>query len=334
MGRIISGKMNETTLKPISDLARTLHPQQALKLLRYIQLMTLAETEAARGSEGTPQQLAALFDLYESTVRIVTNRELDWNRLLDEKTDAMGGTHNRIVRKLLMMINHFQFLDNWNELKQKGYMEKESLADYDDEKLSRVENVIRLVSTLEQFEEMYLKLDPLQLPAFFRKFLGIEFHGTGHLFEKMDGQHVFILLWIVVNLIRGEVVNFNPILANLEAPDVDDRLKKVELETRAINIHSLDLAILRQFSEQLHQNGTSFILGTGFQLRVESVAQNLEIAYLDMDKDIKQLESLSTQIGRTTYLRYPEQGYKNLGVPFFQFRGFLSKPPFAHRADR
>ena len=296
MGRIISGKMNEKALKPMTDLARTLHPHLALNLFRYILLMTLAETEAAGATEGTPEQLTELIDLYESIIRIVTNRELDWDKLLDEKTDAVGGTHSRIVRKLIMMINHFEFLDNWNELKRKGSMEKESLADYDDKKLSRIENVIRLVSTLEQFEGMYLRFDPLQLPAFFRKFLNIEFHGTGHLFENMDSRHVFILLWIAVNLVRGEVVNFNPILANAEPSEIDDLLKKVELETSAINIYSLDLNILRQFSEQLHQIGTAFILGTGFQLRVEAKTQNLEIAYLNIGKNISELECLSERI--------------------------------------
>ena len=201
MGRIISGKMNEKTLKAVSDLARTYDPEQAFNLLRYCLLMTLAEIEAARGSEGLPEQLTELFDLYESTIRVVTNPELDWERLLDEKINAMGGIHNNIVRKLLKMINHFEFLDNWNELGQKGQLEKESLADYDDRKLSRIENIIQLVNTIEQFEEMYLKFDPLQLPAFYRKFLDIEFHGTGHLFERLESQHVFILLWIAVNLI-------------------------------------------------------------------------------------------------------------------------------------
>ncbi|MDY6973522.1 MAG: hypothetical protein SV775_14525, partial [Thermodesulfobacteriota bacterium] len=111
-GRIISGKTNEKALKPLSDLARSYDPVQGLNLLRYCLLMTMAETEAARGSKLTQEELAQLFDLYESTVRVVTNRELDWDELLDEKTSSMGGIHNKIIRKLLMMTNHFEFLDN------------------------------------------------------------------------------------------------------------------------------------------------------------------------------------------------------------------------------
>jgi hypothetical protein len=316
MGRIISGKVNEKSLKPVSDLARTYDPQQALNLLRYCLLMTMAETQATRRSELSQEELAELFDLYESTVRIVTNRELDWDRLLDEKITSMGGIHNRIVRKLLKMMNHFGFLDNWSELKHKGQMEKEALADYDDQKLSRIENVIELVSTIEQFEEMYLKFDPLQLPVFYRNFLAIEFHGTGHLFERMDSQHVFTLLWITVSLARGEVINFNPILADLETSEIENRVRKVEKDAGAINIHYLDHAVLRQFSEQLYLNRTSLIMGTGFQLKVDQDTQSLEITYLDMDKNIEDLETLTKQFANCPVSEIPVEDLKRLEVLF------------------
>ena len=42
----------------------------------------------------------------------------------------MGGIHNEIIRKILKMTSHFEFLDHWSELKDKGDMEKESLADF------------------------------------------------------------------------------------------------------------------------------------------------------------------------------------------------------------
>ncbi|UCF83598.1 MAG: hypothetical protein JSV50_20930, partial [Desulfobacteraceae bacterium] len=322
LGRIISGKMNEKALKPVSDLARTYEPQEAVNLLRYCLLMTMAETEAARGSEGAQEELAELFDLYESTIRVVNNRELDWERLLDEKITSIGGIHNKIVRNLLKMMNHFEFLDNWNELRQKGQMEKESLADHDDKKLSRIENVIQLVNTIEKFEEMYLMFDPLRLPAFYRKFLDIQFHGTGHLFERMESRNVFILLWITVNLVRGEIINFNPILSDVEAGEIDDRVKKVELEAGAINISYLDLAILREFSEQLYQNRNSFILGTGFQLKVDPQTLNLEIDYMDMDKDIEQLESLSKRITGSLISEISVEDLKTLENLFSNLESF------------
>jgi hypothetical protein len=230
LGRVLAGKMNEKTLKPLSDLARSYDPQQAINLLRYCRLMIVAETVAARKTDMNEEQLAELFDLFESMVRVVIDREMDWDRLIDEKISSMGGIHHKIVRKTLKMMNHFRFLGTWEELGQKGGMEKESLADYDEEELSKIESVIRLIDAINRFENDFLRDDPLQLPIFYRKFLNMEFHGTGRLFEKMDSHLVFILLWITVNVARGEVINFNPILANLESPDLNRYVKKVEEE--------------------------------------------------------------------------------------------------------
>jgi hypothetical protein len=321
-GRIISGKMNEKFLKPVSELGRTYDPQQALNLLRYCRLMTLAETEAARKSELTQEEFSELFNLYESTVRVVTNRELDWDGLLDEKIISMGGIHNEVVRKLLKMTKHFEFLNNWSELGQKGQMEKESLSDYDAGRLSRIQNVIRLVYTIDKFEEMYLKFDPLQLPVFYRKFLEIEFHGTGHIFERMDSQHVFTLLWIMVNLVRGGIINFNPILADVETGEIDARVKKVEREVKTVNINYLDLSILRRFSEQLYRNGSSFIVGTGFHLKVDPETHGLQIAYMDMQENIEQLEALSNRLAGCLISEIPVEDLKNLEALFSKLEVF------------
>ena len=57
-------------------------------------------------------------------------------------------------------------------------MEKEALADYDNQKLSRIENVINLVHQITHFEDRFLLSDPLQLPILYRKFFNIEFEGT------------------------------------------------------------------------------------------------------------------------------------------------------------
>jgi hypothetical protein len=322
LGRIISGKQNEKTLKPVTDLARRYDARSAINLLRYCCLMTVAETEASGRSEPRREQLAELFDLYEASVRIVTNRELEWDQLLDEKINAMGGAHNKIIRKILMMMNLFEFLDNWAELKEKGQMEKESLADFDNTRLSKIENVIRLVNAIERFEGMYLHSDPLQLPAFYRKFLNIEFHGTGHLFERMSSDLVFTLLWITVNVARGEIINFNPILSDVESPDVDERTKRVEQETREINIRYLDYAILQHFSRQLYQSGSAFIMGTGFQLRVDPETQALEIVYMDMDKDIKRLESLSRVLEGRRISEMPLGDLKILEILFSNLESF------------
>jgi len=322
LGRIISGKVSEKALKPVSDLARTYDPPQALNLLRYCRLMTLAETEAARDAELTHEQLQHLFELYESAVRVVVNRELDWEQILDEKIIAMGGIHNKVVQKTLMMMNYFEFLDNWAELSQKGRMEKESLADYDEQRLARIENVIKLVHKIEQFEEMYLKFDPLQLPAFYRKFLELAFYGTWHLFERMDSDNVFVLLWIAVNVAQGEIVNFNPVLADVDTPELEDRLKKVEQEARSINIRHLDLGVLKEFSDRLNREKLSFIMGTGFQLKVSSITQALEISYKDVAKDIERLRKVSQRIGGHLISDIPVTSLKTVETLFSNLEAF------------
>jgi hypothetical protein len=322
MGRILSGKMNEKALKPVSDLARSYDQSQGLNLLRYCRLMSMAETAASKRSDLDQGQLAELFDLYGAMVRVVTSGEMDWDRLLDERISSIGGIHNKIIRKILKMMNHFQFLDNWSELKEKGEMEKESLADYDDQKLARIENIIKLVTVIEDFENMFLKDDPLRLPIFYRKFLNMEFHGTGHLFERMDSELAFILLWITVNVSRGEMINFNPILADVEPSEFDGRLKRVEEEVRVINTSYLDLAMLEQLGKQLYKTRTSFILGTGFQLKVNQKTQALDITYIDLDENIKRLESLNKKFTGHKISEIPIENLTALEILFANLESF------------
>lgn len=322
MGRVISGKMNEKALKPLSDLARTFEPKQAVNLLRYCRLMTMAETEAARQSPMPSEQLLELFELYEYTVRIVTNRDLDWDRLLDEKITSMGGIKSKIVRKSLKMMNHFEFMENWQELCHKGPMEKEVLADYDPKKISRIENAIQFVETLEEFESAYLRSDPIQAPEFYRKFFGIEFHGTGHLFQRMGSRLVYLLLWISVHITRNEIINFNPILADLETADAEKRVRRVEKEVRTINTQYLSLAFLHQFNRQLYLAKASFVIGTGFQFRVNERLHTLELSYIDLDQDTRELRVLASKLEGTSLSNIPLEELSALDALFFNIESF------------
>ncbi|MFC1821215.1 hypothetical protein ACFL9T_00785 [Thermodesulfobacteriota bacterium] len=322
MGRILSGKMNEKALKPVSDLARTYEPMQAVNFLSYCRLMSMAEKVASKMSEMNQEELAELFDLHGSMVRIVTSRDMDWDSLLDEKINAMGGVHNKIVRKILKMMNHFQFLDNWSELNHIGQMEKESLADYDERKLASIENVNRLIKIIEEFEKMFQRNDPLHLPIFYRKFLNMEFHGTGHLFERMDSELVFILLWIAVHVVRGEIVNFNPIMREAAPSSSQFELGKVESELRAINRKHLDSKTLNQFSDQLYQHGSAFLVGTGFHFSVNSATQALDIAFIDMDLNIKKLDDLARNFSGHKISEIPKEDLGELERLFANLEGF------------
>ncbi len=330
MGRVLSGKMNEKALKPLSDLARKEEPGRALNLLRYCRLMTMAETVASRGSELRFEHLAELFDLYESVVRVVTNRDMDWDRLLDEKISQIGGIHNMIVRKVLKLmdlVEHFEFLDSWAELRLKGDMEKESLADYDPEKLQKIDNILRLIQTIEEFERLFLKEDPLRLPIFYRKFLNMEFHGTGHIFERMDSRQAFILLWIAVNVSRGEIINFNPILGDTPPSKIADRIKRVEEEAGNINTAYLDLDTLARFSEHIYRSGAGFVIGTGFQLSIDPLTQSLDVFCIDLDDVIDQLDRLVGSFSGSNIAEIPWQTLELVDGLFAKLEAFHRNHP-------
>lgn len=307
MGRILSGKMNEKALKPFSDHARKYEIRQAINLLRFIRLMTLAETEAARGAPLRTEQAAELFDLHDSAVRIVSNRDLDWGALVDEKISRLGGVRHKLVRKILKMMNHYEYLDNWMELRTKGAMEKEVLADYDPSRVARIQNVVSLIDTIEEFENRYFGADPLQGPAFYRKFLDMEFHGTGHLLERMQGRQAFILLWITALVARGGIVNFNPILSGIPPDELLRWVRKVEAEVNAINLRYLEWENLQDLGRQVYDHGTAFVAGTGFQLRRNPRTQALEVACLDMDRRLAELAALTRKMAaRPRVLVVPE----------------------------
>ncbi len=322
MGRILSGKVNEKALNPVSDLARTYDQLKRVNLLKYCRLMSLAETVASQRSDLNQGQLRALLELFDSLVRVVTYPDTDWDLLLDAKISSIGGIHNEIIRKILKMTNHFEFIDHWSELKDKGEMEKESLADFDTNKLVRIEDVIKLTNIIERFEHRFLKDDPLRLSIFYRKLFNVELYGTGHLFEKMDSELAFVLLWITVHVVRGEVVNFNPILADVDPSEIDVRVRKVEEEARAINIKYLDLVTLKGLGDHLYESQTLFILGTGFQLRLDQRAKALEIAYIDMDANIQKLESLNQQYAGYMISHLPTEDLRALEGLFANLESF------------
>jgi len=322
LGRIISGKMTEKDLKGLSDLAATYSPQQALNLLRYCRLLTMAELEASKGSWISREQLSELFKLHDSAVKVVINRDLDWNTLLDEEIASLGGTRQKVIRQLLKLICHYEFLDNWHDLRYRGSMEKQALAEFDSQKLSRLENSIRLVATIEQFEERFLKAAPLRVPVFYRKILNTEFHGTGHIFERMDSNLVFVLLWITVNVSRGDVINFNPLVTEIMPSSLEDRVKEIEHEARGINLDHLDIGTLNQLSNQLYTFGKSFIVGTGFKLVINQHNRALEISHTDIAKGIRDLEPLVSGISALSVAKIPQERLARLESLFSELDDF------------
>ena len=291
--RILSGKMNEKTLKSLTDLAETLDRRDAINLLRYCRLMSMSEMMASRRAVVTPKSVLELFDLFELPFKVLTVPDMDWDTVLDEKVSAIGGIHNKLVRKLLMMMNRFEFLDNWAELTAKGEMERDVFGNYDKKKTWEIDGIIDLVKILDRFRNKFLKDDPLQSPVIYRKFHNTEFHGTGQLFETMDSQLVFILLWLAVNISRGDIINFNPILEDSKYSEIERRIKRIEEDIRAINRDKLDINTLKQFSMELYENNSAFFVNTGFRFVVNRETQSLDIHHIDLDEKIDQFELLA-----------------------------------------
>lgn len=329
---ILSGKMNEKTLKPLTDLAGTLDRKDAVNLLRYCRLMSMAEIMASRRSAITQRHLVELFDLFDMPFKLVTVDGMDWDTLLDEKISALGGIHNRLVRRLLMMMNRFEFLDNWAELIMKGEMERDVIANYDNKKIWEIDGIIDLVRILDRFRNKFLKDDPLQSPVIYRKFLNTEFHGTGQIFESMDSQLVFILLWLAVNVSRGDIINFNPILDSTENPDIERRINRVEEDIRAINRDKLDIEAMRLFSSELYENNSAFYINTGFRFMVNRETQSLDVHHIALDEKIDQFELLANNFSgrriselKDTELEEMERIFADLEDFYLSHRRFLSR---------
>lgn len=321
-GRIISGKASEKALKPVSEMAVKYDQEQVLNLFRYCRLMTMAETEAARGKVLSKEEVMQLFSLYESTVRVIINEELDWDQLIEEKISSMGGMYNKIIQKALMMMNYAEFIPGWPELIQKGRMQKEALADYNEQKLARIQNVIRLQQTVKHFERMYLVSDPLQHPVFYRRFLEMEFHGTGHLFQKMDSRNVFVLLWLSVHLAHGDIINVNPVLADVQKDSVEERIHKIGKEASFINIRHLGLAMLQHFKDQLRRYHFSFVAGTGFQFKIDENTNALELHFQDIEENIAHAENLLAEVRGLAAADIPLEKFRRLEKFFAGLEAF------------
>ena len=95
---------------------------------------------------------------------------------------------------------------------------------------------------------------------------------------------------------RGDVINFNPILADVKYSEIDKQVKKVEEEAKNINRDYLEMDTLRQCSEQLYNNQSAFVVNTGFRLRLRHETETVDVTYIDMNDNIEQLEILAKKV--------------------------------------
>ena len=289
MGRIAVGKFPENTLKSITDQARQQSLEEVVDLLRTIRLMSVAEIGASLGEHLTREQAREIFTLYDRAIRVAADAHLDWDTLHDQQIAALGGAQNLAVRQMLKMFNLFPFLDSWTELTNKGPFQKEALANYSQETLEQIDQVLDLIRVANEFKERFYGREAFGRTYFFRKLLGCQFHGTGHLFPLLGTRAGFILLWIVGNASPGNVINFNP-LAGYDGQEGDSRPGRVRAALDALEIAALNFDYLNGIRRALAQGRPAFVFNSGIQLRHNPVNQATEVTFIDVPGNLRRVE--------------------------------------------
>lgn len=292
MSRVVFGKMPARSLKPLTDMAATQNPFEALETLRVCRLMTVAEIAAALGENFTAAQAEEVFRVYDDAVQVATQPMLDWDALEDARISELGGVQNKALREMLKFFNLFEFLNNWQEFLDKGPHEKEVLCDYDPQRLKKLDQVLTLAHTANLFRARFRE-DPIPRQTFFfRQFLKTEFHGTGHLFPNLGPEAGFRLLWVTVNVSRHKIVNFNPIFASVQPEKRSERLEKIRRSLLNLPPESVNTDYLERIRAHLAQGRPAFIKNTGIRLIHNPTTKATDVSYVDVHENMEHMETL------------------------------------------
>ena len=292
MTRIVFGKIPAKTLKPITDRSRDEDHHELLDLLRVCRLMSMAEILASLGDAFMGEQAAELFRLYDETVSITMDREMDWDRLEDLRISALGGVQNRAIREMMKFFNLFDFLNTWQEYLNKGRLQKEVVCDYDAGCMARMENALELAEVAEEFKQRFLGDYIFGQSYFFRQFLDTEFHGTGPVFRELGTRGGFILLWIAVNSSDKNILNFNPILAGIPLKDHRPRLNKLKQALLGIPIDRLQPKFFEDIKANFAEHRAAFVFDSGIRLILDHETRVLDISFVDVEDNIRKIQDL------------------------------------------
>ncbi|MEN6486899.1 MAG: hypothetical protein ABFD98_18635 [Syntrophobacteraceae bacterium] len=294
MSRVVFGKLPAKTLKPITDQARSDNGQQVQDLLRACRLMSMAELIAASDDSFTEEQAEELFRLYDSAVHVAMDRNMDWDRLHDLRISALGGVQNKAIREMMKFFNLFDFLDDWQECIHKGSAQKEVYCDYEPEQLQHLEDALELARIAEQFKHQFMGDYVFGQSYFFRQFLDIEFHGTGHLFPKLGTRAGFIMIWIAVNSSDRQIINFNPMLSGAGHDRHGMRINKIKESLLRIPIERLQPRFFEEIRKTLRDARPAFIFDSGIRITANPEARVVNVAFVDIEEDLQQIEMLLT----------------------------------------
>ena len=295
MSRIVFGKLPEKTLRSITDRAREDNYREIVDLLRVCRLMSMAEIAATLGESFTGEQAKELYRLYDDAIYVATDPRLDWERLEDLRISALGGVQNKAIREMLKLFNLFEFLDTWQDFMRRGPSQKEVICDYQPERLRHLQEALELAGIANDFKQKFMSDHIFGHSHFFRRFLDTEFHGTGHLFPMLGTRAGFILLWIAVNASDRHIINFNPLLAGVPENRREQRIGKIREALLRLSVENLQPSLFADVKQDLNEGRPAFIFDTGLRITSQEEQRVIEVSFVDVDENIRQLEALLTR---------------------------------------
>ncbi|MFH1033802.1 MAG: hypothetical protein V1806_04790 [Pseudomonadota bacterium] len=299
MARVTFGKLPETTLRPLTDLSRYQDLEEALSVIRLYRLLSVAEAAAAAEGQLRPEQVEELFNLYDNSIRVVTDPDLEWDDILAAQISRMGGVQAQAARKMLKLFDLFDFLELWRDLERAGPRQKEAMADFDPDKLARIQMVIDLLQQGRRFVGRFYAGDSSARPYFFRALLDSEMHGTGRLLSSLGTPAGFTLLWIGVHTSERRLINFNR-LVEVERPEqLPQRLDKLRKALLGLTPDQLTPEWLAQLRETMTLRGEAYVHDSGIYLTVDDRTGALTPRFVDVLEELASLKrELNLTLGR------------------------------------
>lgn len=290
MTRVTFGKLPETSLAPLTDLGRYADLDEAVSVLRLYRLLSVAEAAAASPQRGlSPRQVEELFNLYDQAIRVVTDPLLDWNDILDEQITQVGGAQAKAMRKMLKLFNYFDHIDDWQRLAAAGPRVKEAMADFDQAKLGRIQEVVALDKQLKRFVGAFYAEGSTARPYFFRALLNCELHGTGRLLPALGAEAGFILLWIGVHTSEERLIDFNQLMRVDDERELPQRLGKLRRALMALKPRALDPQWLARRRRDLARGRTAYVHDSGLYLNLDQRTRALTPVFLDPQEELIRL---------------------------------------------
>ena len=298
MSRVTFGKVSELTLEPLSDLSRYANLEDAVAVIRLYRLLSVAEAAAAAPQGLTRSQVTELFDLYDDAIRVATDPQLNWSELINDQITRMGGTQAKAAHRLLKLFDLFDFLGNWQDMLEAGPRQKEAMADFDPQRLQRLEQVIELVEQVRRFVGHFYPANSTARPYFFRALLNCELHGTGRLLPRLGAAAGFSLLWICLHASERHLLNFNPLLEVEDPAELPRLLDRLRQELVGLPKEYLSPDRLAELRQNLARGGEAYIRGSGLHLTLDPATGAVTPRFVDADQKLGLLErELETTVG-------------------------------------